>query len=367
MQTDGSDAGCIICSGIVDNLAPNEKLSGGTSLAEAVYEFSLGKCRVCGHVQKRIDGRYLKIMEDLYKRNYELPGHKVNIIEGKVVNRETVLTEKMIDILNLGATGRFLDVGTGAGYLVEAFSRERPNWDVIAHDVGDRKKQEVLQRGASAFYSGELDQIPGTLDLIVLNHVVEHLTKPTSILKQVQSLLSPDGHAVVLVPNYQVVYTDFFFLEHCSHFTAHTLEVLATLADLKITKRLGGVVSPTEIGFVAKRADDTNQIDAAQAIAWAQTLPPFIRQNSKGRRVGIFGVNGAGMWLGAALKGEIHFFVDDDPSKQGHKFADIQIIGVGDIPQDSIVFVAYNNPEASQKMCDKLKNRRPDAEFLAPT
>ena len=30
------------------------------------------------------------------------------------------------------------------------------------------------------------------------------------------------------------------------------------------------------------------------------------------------------------------------------------------------VFVAYNNPEASLKMCEKLKFRRPGVNFIAP-
>ena len=65
-------------------------------------------------------------------------------------------------------------------------------------------------------------------------------------------------------------------------------------------------------------------------------------------KIGIFGVNGAGMWLGAVLKGQLSFYVDEDPAKQG-TFAECPIIGVSEIPKDSVVIVAFNNPVASRK------------------
>jgi hypothetical protein len=72
------------------------------------------------------------------------------------------------------------------------------------------------------------------------------------------------------------------------------------------------------------------------------------------------------MWLGAILKGELSFFVDDDPSKQGCSFAGCPIISVDEIPEGGMVFVAYNNPDASLMMCEKLKLRRPGVRFVVP-
>jgi hypothetical protein len=62
----------------------------------------------------------------------------------------------------------------------------------------------------------------------------------------------------------------------------------------------------------------------------------------------------------------LSFYVDDDPAKQGTRFADCPIISVGEIPEGSVVIVAFNNPEASFKMCERLKQARPEIDFIAP-
>jgi len=107
-------------------------------------------------------------------------------------------------------------------------------------------------------------------------------------------------------------------------------------------------------------------VTPTEAIAWAQSLPDFIRGYGKERPIGIFGVNGAGMWLGAVLKGQLSFYVDEDPAKQGTEFAECPIIGVSEIPEDSVVIVAFNNPAASRSMCERLKRIRPEINFVAP-
>jgi hypothetical protein len=39
---------------------------------------------------------------------------------------------------------------------------------------------------------------------------------------------------------------------------------------------------------------------------------------------------------------------------------------VAEIPEDSVVVVAFNTPEASRNMCERLKQLRPEIDFVAP-
>ncbi|ARN83227.1 hypothetical protein B1812_21485 [Methylocystis bryophila] len=306
-------------------------------------------------------------MDKIYKENYELPGRKVTIVDGEVINRETMVAKNLIKLLDLEQFGRFLDVGAGAGYLLTAFASELPEWEIAGYDVSDNQKGIICKSGSAQFYSGVLSDVPGYFDLITFNHVVEHLTEPVTTIRIAAGLLKPGGSIVVIVPNFQTVYSDFFFLEHCSHFTARTLNIVASLAGLSIINTLEGLISPTEIGFVGRQAEQKpSQSAALEAIRWAQALPNFIRAFAKDKAFGVFGVNGAGMWLGAALKGKLSFFVDDDPSKQGSRFAGCPILSVDEIADGALVFVPYNNPEASLEMCTKLKKRRPEVAFVAP-
>src|SRR3989338_3947634 len=113
---------CLLCKGKLVAIA--EELLGATSRADVLYPFTLYRCSVCEHLQKDIGAQYQKIMRDVYEKNYELPGRKINIVDGKIVNRENSLVQNLVKLLKLRNTGWVLDIGTGAGYLLAAFAAE---------------------------------------------------------------------------------------------------------------------------------------------------------------------------------------------------------------------------------------------------
>ena len=361
----GLAKGCLICGGPLSTIAEN--LSAGSSRADMLYPFTLFECSLCGHVQKDVGREYQARLDEVYRVGYSLPGggRKSNISGGKVVSREKTLARTLASLLDR-KEGAVLDVGTGTGYLLAAFSEELPRFDIVGHDLNNEKEEFIRANGATDFYAGSLENIPKTFDLITLNHVLEHLPDPVTVLKQAQALLKPDGYLAVVVPCFKSVYTDFFFLEHCSHFTERSLNVVSALAGLSIVNRLEGKLGRIEIGFVAQRSEKAGSASPLEAIGWSQSLPEFVRGLGRRGKIGVFGLNGAGMWLGVMLKGQLSFYVDEDPAKQGAKFADCPIIGVADIPDDSVVVVAFNNPEASAQMCERLKALRPEIDFVAP-
>jgi len=345
-----------------------EDLHAASSRADVLYRFTLFECSLCGHVQKDVGPEYQAHLDDVYRVAYTLPGggRKSNISKGKVVSRERTLASALASLLGTRAEGAVLDVGTGAGYLLAASAEELPQFDIVGHDLNGEKEAFIRSNGATDFYSGSLVNIPKTFDLITLNHVLEHLPDPVTVLRQACALLKPDGYLAVVVPCFKSVYTDFFFLEHCSHFTESSLNVVSALAGLSIVDRLEGKLGRIEIGFVSQRSERGKTASPVEAIEWSQSLPEFIQAIGSNRKIGVFGLNGAGMWLGAALKGRLSFFVDEDPAKQGATFAECPIISVPEIPEESVVVVAFNNPEASRSMCERLKQVRPEINFVAP-
>jgi SAM-dependent methyltransferase len=359
-------AACLLCKSRLSRIA--DHLFAASSRADTLYPFALFECTNCGHIQKDVGKSYQEHMDDVYRVSYSLPGggKKTNIVDGKVVSREKVLAKTLAGLLDGKTEGAVLDVGTGMGHLLTAFSEQLPEFDIVGYDLNNDKEDLVRANGATDFYSGSLENIPKKFDIITFNHVLEHLPDPVTVLKQASALLKPDGYLAVIVPCFKAVYTDFFFLEHCSHFTAKSLNVVAALAGLSILNRLEGVLGLIEIGFVSQRSEKHQSVTPIEAIQWANSLPEFIRGLGKQKHVGIFGVNGAGMWLGTVLKGQLSFYVDDDPAKQGTTFAECPIVGVSEIPEDSVVIVAFNNPEASYKMCERLKQARPEINFIAP-
>ena len=194
----------------------------------------------------------------MYRVAYTLPGggRKSNISDGKVVSRERDVSRGRSQACwTPEPKGAVLDVGTGMGYLLAAFAEELPQFDIVGYDLNDEKEESIRANGATDFYSGSLENIPKKFDLITLNHVLEHLADPVTVLKQAAALLKPEGYLAVIVPCFKYVYTDFFFLEHCSHFTESSLNVVSALAGLSIVDRLEGRLGRIEIGFVAQRSE----------------------------------------------------------------------------------------------------------------
>ncbi|MFL9880041.1 methyltransferase domain-containing protein [Herbaspirillum rhizosphaerae] len=357
---------CIICKSKLLKIADN--LRTASSRADKLYPLSIYKCSNCSHVQKDVNVEYQNHLEDVYKTSYTLPGggKKTNIVNGNVVCRESNIANYLTKFIADKSDVSVLDVGTGSGYLLKAFSEIHPGFKLAGFDITNEKEALIRENGATNFYHESLERIEERFDVITLNHVAEHLPSPVETLRQATALLKPQGIILVIVPCFELVYSDFFFLEHCSHFTESSLNTLAAFSGLSIVDRMEGVLGSIEIGFIAKDAKRKPEVNPVSAIAWANALPPYILENKKQRTLGVFGLNGVGMWLGAMMKGDISFFVDDDPAKQGSTFAECPIISVTDIPTDSVVIVAFNNPSSSIKMSERLAKLRPDIEFISP-
>jgi 2-polyprenyl-3-methyl-5-hydroxy-6-metoxy-1,4-benzoquinol methylase len=376
-----TNASCLACRGSsLRDLVEGRILQGSTTKADALHAFQLLQCQDCGHVQKALNADWHAAMDGLYERHYEdyrVVGRQVNFVEGKIVNRDGLAVRKLDALLALGESGAVLDIGCGAGRFLEAFRAEKPGWSLAGYDVGDLHENSVHTLSGAEFFHGAdaLHDIPRKFDLVTLNHVVEHLTDPVSVLRDAADLLTPDGRLLIRVPSFQAVNTDFFLLEHCSHFTVETLSHTLNLAGLEVIREISDF-SPIEIGLVARRAQNTVasapydihgiRKSVHQCLAWAESLPSLVRDNIRGRKAGLLGVGGAGIWLGVYLRGEISFYVDEDPGKQGHSFAGCPIIKGSEVSPDAIVFVTFNNAQASERICARLSEAFPDKSFLAP-
>jgi SAM-dependent methyltransferase len=93
--------------------------------------------------------------------------------------------------------GRLLDFGCGAGdFLVHAL---RSGWQAFGFEPGQRGREVCLARELKVV--GRLEDVTGPFDVIILNHVFEHLADHLATLHALRNLLAPDGHIYIEVPN----------------------------------------------------------------------------------------------------------------------------------------------------------------------
>jgi len=128
-----------------------------------------------------------------------------------------------------------LDVGCGDGEAMEQISR-RTGWTMAGLDINPKACQAARTRGFTV-HQGSLetsDFAPGSFDLVLMHHVLEHVPDPLQSLKILSRLLRKGGWLVGQLPNAESLecrvfsryWNGYHFPRHLQFFTPRTLEAL---------------------------------------------------------------------------------------------------------------------------------------------
>jgi 2-polyprenyl-3-methyl-5-hydroxy-6-metoxy-1,4-benzoquinol methylase len=133
--------------------------------------------------------------------------------------------------------GRVLEVGCGAG---ERLSRFRAlGWNVMGQEVDETAAAGAEKRTGAHVHVGPVEELVAegqSFDAVVMNHVIEHVLDPVSLLASCRRLLKPGGQLICVTPNtdswgYRRFGKDWLFLDPPRHI------VLFTRAALEATAR----------------------------------------------------------------------------------------------------------------------------------
>lgn len=141
-----------------------------------------------------------------------------------------------------GKVGRLLDVGCGSGFLASLFAGA--GWDVTGVERDDNTAIHARETYQIRVVT-EIAAVRGLFDLIMVNHVLEHLDDPLQLLEQCRGLLAPGGRLIVAVPNFSSLQAvvggaGWFHLDlpiHLFHFSEEGLVSLLTKAGLNVVER----------------------------------------------------------------------------------------------------------------------------------
>ena len=134
--------------------------------------------------------------DDYHQRSHFL----VRFVERRRVNLITKW-------LNAQPAERILEVGCGAGNLMEAIGKGRVyGLDLCQHLL--RVAQERTSSGNCHLVQAYAEQCPfasRTFDKVYCSEVLEHVRDPDSILREIRRLLKDDGVFVASVPNEKTI------------------------------------------------------------------------------------------------------------------------------------------------------------------
>lgn len=99
-------------------------------------------------------------------------------------------------------TPRLLDVGTGAGYLLDA--AKEAGWEVYGSDTSADAVRQTAARHPDRVFHAPIDQLPlglGPFQAVTLTDVLEHVTDPRALFRSIRRLLGHDGVLLVITPD----------------------------------------------------------------------------------------------------------------------------------------------------------------------
>jgi SAM-dependent methyltransferase len=229
-----ADDRCLVCDGEVDASPAIHAHDRVFSMGE---DFTVHCCAACGLglTRPRLSGDALSAH---YPQDY--PSWRVH---GGLRGQLDAAKARMLARIppygrHRAAGGRLLDVGLGRGDLAWAFARS--GWDAHGLDMSPAAVQAGRARGIDARV-GTLAHPPwppGSFDLIVLSHVLEHVDDPVAELRSARELLRPGGTAIVAVPAWDSWHRRVFggrwahadVPRHLQHFTVPSLNEAARAA-----------------------------------------------------------------------------------------------------------------------------------------
>jgi hypothetical protein len=226
-----------------------------------------------------------------------------------------------------------LEIGAGAGYLMQEFIRRFPEivFEGIelneAAVVSARRQDLVIHQGILE----DLDSQP--YDIIYAIAVIEHVSSPTNFLKSIRQRLKVGGWLLLCQPTQDVASYDIFFRDHLYHFgTAHLRQYARKCGFREVECAIGHEWMPNFSLHLWQADEEVNDFDwvgpqeytTCLPAAWQittdmsdldQTLTRLITDQ---RRVAVFGLNEV-YWLARAYSSLNDFplvcGLDDQPGK----------------------------------------------------
>ena len=186
-------------------------------------------CTKCGLIQsnpRMTQKEYANFYSsDLYRKCYESEDYIETYKNKYTEETGQHIYDEISKIKTIDSDCSVLEVGAGGGWNLLPFIKRGAN--VLGIDYSPSLVSLGREHGIN-MVEGDIDVIEGTYDVIIINHVFEHLMNPVNSLKIISKNLKQDGLMYVAVPNVlnfdmdqlQNAHTYYFipgsFLHYCS-------------------------------------------------------------------------------------------------------------------------------------------------------
>jgi SAM-dependent methyltransferase len=229
----------------------------------------------------------------------------------------------VVDALRAATGARAIwDVGAGTGAMASRLASA--GYEVVAVEPLDVGAEAVARRGDTLVFCGSLEdlELPDTcLPVVGLFDVIEHLSEPAKLLREVRRVLEPGGCAAVTVPAFRALWSsEDEVAGHHRRYTRRDLDTLMRSSGFDVVSsqymfatllvpalflralpyRVGMRRSPERVhANTAKQLRPDERIDAVmrRMLSWERTLSRHVRLPAGLSVLGVYRVPGTRGWV----------------------------------------------------------------------
>jgi 2-polyprenyl-3-methyl-5-hydroxy-6-metoxy-1,4-benzoquinol methylase len=199
MLIDTVDVACANCgSTAADEIASATDVEFGT--CDNVCRFA--RCRQCGvtYLRNRPTEAALPVIyPESYYRYAEFLGPVTHFLRSLVQRQRVALLRKLV-----AGPATVMEVGCGEGQLIRAIRERVPrSWRVVGVDINETACRALAAFGIEMHCSlvEHLDWPVHTVDVLILNQVIEHVASPRQVVRRAAELLRPGGLLWIETPS----------------------------------------------------------------------------------------------------------------------------------------------------------------------
>lgn len=171
--------------------------------------------------------------------------------------------------------GTVLDIGAAEGAILHALRQRQPSLQAVAIEPNPSFGAFAREYAGCELYPA-LEALPaefaGRVDLIVINHVLEHIADPVGFLRGLKRWLRPGGRLYIDVPDVEA-YTglEALHIAHLYHFCERTYRATLNSAGFRVNSldRHTPVMHPPSLRLVAESSDQPAEIGSGRE-GWNQ-------------------------------------------------------------------------------------------------
>lgn len=214
------------------------------------YEYGLGpsdyqivSCAHCGVLRLEpmpgsdvLKDYYPPVYANFFEEEATLPRR---ILTGLYTRRLIKYLSGLLD----RAEADILDVGCASGHLMAAMERKNPGWRTTGVEISATAVAEGRKKGREIL-EGSIEELPlpeASFDLILLQHLIEHVVNPEALARKLAVALKPGGRIVIETPNTQCLDLKLFkkywgglhYPRHTYLFSRDNLKLLLAKVGLK--------------------------------------------------------------------------------------------------------------------------------------